>query len=221
MIRMAFNSPSLVEFVGQLGFDLIMMDCEHTSASVTCVEEMVRAARAVGATAIVRPERLEDATITRYLDCKAHGVMVPHIEDAESATRLRDIIRYARPHSYEDLLTIAMIESREAVENLDSILEVDGVDVFFLARVDLSKSLGFGGVKDHPEVKATIDRAIDKIRAKGKIAGAAGGLNNVDAVIQQGVGLVFISIEDLLREVGQTYLARAGKSVKASGGGSY
>ena len=99
MVRMAFNSPKMVEFIGQLGFDSVLIDCEHTSASVERVEEMVRAARASGIAAIVRPEKLDDAIITRYLDCKADGIMAPHIDDAAAATRLCEGCASARPCS--------------------------------------------------------------------------------------------------------------------------
>jgi 4-hydroxy-2-oxoheptanedioate aldolase len=139
LVRMTFNSPKLVEFIGQIGFDAVLIDCEHTSAGVECVEEMVRAARASGIAAIVRPEMLNEAIITRYLDCKADGIMAPHIDDAASAERLCKIVRHARPQTSQDLVLVAMIESRQGIQNLDEILKVQEIDAFFLARVDLSK----------------------------------------------------------------------------------
>ena len=214
MVRMGFNSPKMVEFIGHIGFDAVLVDCEHTSASVSCVEEMVRAARASGIAAIVRPEILDEAIINRYLDCKANGIMAPHVDDAATAKKLCEIVRYARPQTYKDLLLVAMIESKQAIENLDSILDVDGIDSFFLARVDLSKSLGFRGEKTHPAVRAVVDRAITKICARGRTAGAAGDLDNVSAVIGQGARLIFITIEDLLHHGCNTYLQSAGKSFR-------
>src|SRR5262245_58360833 len=110
LVRMTFNSPKLVEFVAQLGFDTVLIDCEHTSAGVERVEEMVRAARASGIAAIVRPEMLNDAIITRYLDCRADGIMAPHIDDVAAAERFCEIVRYARPQTWQELLLVAMIE---------------------------------------------------------------------------------------------------------------
>jgi 2-keto-3-deoxy-L-rhamnonate aldolase RhmA len=220
MVRMGFNSPKMVEFIGQLGFDAVLIDCEHTSASVERVEEMVRAARVANIAAIVRPEMLNDAIITRYLDCKADGIMAPHIDDAASARRLCEIVRYARPQSYKDLLLVAMIESKQAIDNLDEILTVEDIDILFLARVDLSKSLGFGGAKHHPAVRKMVDDAVAHIRAKGRIAGAAGDLDNVATVVEQGAKLIFVSVEDLVRHGCEVYLDRARKKSK-SGAESY
>lgn len=220
MVRMGFNSPKMVEFVGQLGFDSVLIDCEHTSASVACVEEMVRAARASGITAIVRPEMLEDAIVTRYLDCRADGIMAPHIDNAAAATRLCNIVKYARPQSYQELLLVAMIESKEGVGNLDEIVSVEGIDVAFLARVDLSKSLGLGGVKNHPLVRKTIDDAILRIVENRGVAGAAGDIDNVQAVVEQGARLIFVTIEDLLKHGCDTYLSQMAATAKsvATGG---
>ena len=70
MVNLMFNSANLVEYLGGLGFEAVMLDCEHSSASVERIEELSRAARAAGISAIVRPEKLDEALITRYLDCK-------------------------------------------------------------------------------------------------------------------------------------------------------
>ena len=59
MVNLTFNSPNLVEYLASLGFEAVMLDCEHTSASVERVEELARAARAAGIAAIVRPEKLD------------------------------------------------------------------------------------------------------------------------------------------------------------------
>lgn len=219
MVRMGFNSPKMVEFIGQLGFDSVLIDCEHTSASVACVEEMVRAARASGITAIVRPEMLEDAIVTRYLDCRADGIMAPHIDNAAAAMRLCEIVKYARPQTYQDLLLVAMIESKDGIDKLDEIVGVDGIDVAFLARVDLSKSLGLGGAKNHPIVRKAVDEAIRRIVAINGIAGAAGDIDNVQDVVERGARLIFVTIEDLLRHGCDAYLRQIGASSASAASG--
>jgi 2-keto-3-deoxy-L-rhamnonate aldolase RhmA len=208
LVRMTFNSPKLVEFVAQMGFDAVLIDCEHTSAGVERVEEMVRAARASGIAAIVRPEMLSDAIITRYLDCKADGIMAPHIDDVAAAERLCEIVRYARPQTWQELLLIAMIESTQAVDNLDSILKVQEIDVFFLARVDLGKSMGRGGLKNDPVVREAVDRAVSVISAAGRVPGAGGDIENVENTMRLGAKLVFVNVDDLLRYGSELYLER-------------
>jgi 4-hydroxy-2-oxoheptanedioate aldolase len=214
LVRMAFNSPKMVEFIAQFGFDAVLIDCEHTSASVSCVEEMVRAARASGIAAIVRPEILNESIITRYLDCKADGIMAPHVDDAAGAKMLCSIVKYARPLNYQDLVLIAMIESKQAIENLDDILAVDGIDSFFLARVDLSKSLGLGGDKKSEIVRKVVDAAVARISAKGLIAGAAGDMDNVADVIARGARLIFVTVEDMVRYGCETYLKAVGQPLE-------
>lgn len=214
MVNLTFNSPNLVEYLASLGFEAVMLDCEHTSASVERVEELARAARAAGIAAIVRPEKLDEALITRYLDCNIAGIMVPHVDDAAAAQRIVDIVRYARPNDYQDIVIIAMLESAAAVANIDEILAVEGIDVFFLARVDLSKSLGYRGDKRHPEVRAMVDKLIARIQAAGRHAGAAGDYDMVPEIAAQGVRLIFVGTKSLIEPGARAYremVSRAGK----------
>jgi 2-keto-3-deoxy-L-rhamnonate aldolase RhmA len=164
-------SASLTEFVAGLGFDGVFIDCEHGMATIERVQEMCRAARAVGVQSIVRPESNAPFLITRYLDAGAGGIMVPHIEDAAAAQQIVDTVRYARPKDFDDKVVIAMVESVTAVERLPEILAVDGIDVFFLGPSDLSHSMGYPTQIHHAEVKALVKAAAKEIRAKGKVPG--------------------------------------------------
>jgi 4-hydroxy-2-oxoheptanedioate aldolase len=198
MASLSFNSPNLVEYLGRLGFDAVMLDCEHTSASFERVEEMARAARAARIAAIVRPEKLDRAMITRYIDCGADGIMVPLVQNAAMAREAVDIVRYARPRTHDRLLIVVMVESLEAVEALPAILAVEGIDVFFVARGDLAKSMGLAGEKTHPDVRPVLDRAFASITAAGASLGAAGDFATVREVIGKGARLVLVSVEGLL-----------------------
>lgn len=214
LVNLGFNSPALVEHLGALGFDAVMIDCEHTSATVERVEELARAARASGIAAIVRPEKFDEALVTRYLDCKVHGIMVPHVDDAATARRIVDTVRYALPDRHRDIAIIAMLESTTAIANLDEILAVDGIDVFFLARVDLSKSMGHGGDKKHPEVVATVRRSIARIREAGRHAGAGGDYGVVDEIVKQGARLVFVGTKGLLEPGAKAYLDMVSRAAR-------
>ena len=209
MVNLMFNSPNLVEYLGALGFEAVMLDCEHTSASVERIEELARAARAAGIAAIVRPEKLDEALITRYLECKVSGLMIPHVDDAATARRIVDAVRYALPTTHEDIAIIAMLESADAMKNIDEILAVDGIDLFFIARVDLSKSMGFKGDKHHPEVRAAVDRLIDRIHAAGRKVGVAGDYDRVGEMAAKNVNLLFVSTKGLLEPGAKSYRERA------------
>lgn len=164
-------SPSLTEFVASLGFDGIFIDCEHGTASIERVQEMCRAARAANVQSIVRPESNAPHLITRYLDAGAGGVMVPHIETADDARRVVATVKYARPTDWKDKVIVIMIESLAAISQLPEILQVEGVDVFFLGPNDLSHSMGFPAQMHHPNVKAVVKKATANIRQAGHVPG--------------------------------------------------
>lgn len=209
MARVPFNAPRFVEHLGRIGLDAVMLDCEHTSASVERIEELARAAHAVGIPAIVRPETLDRAVITRYLDAGADGIMVPLVETAAMAREIVQILRYARPRNHAELLAIAMIESVPAVDALPEMLGVEGIDVFFVARGDLAKSMGLAGEKTHPAVQPVLDRALATIRDAGAWAGAAGDADGVEAVVRKGARLVMVSPDALLQRAFAEYRQRA------------
>jgi 4-hydroxy-2-oxoheptanedioate aldolase len=164
-------SPSLTEFVAGLGFDGVFIDCEHGVATVEGVQDMCRAARAAGVQSIVRPESDAPFLVTRYLDAGAGGIMAPHVDTAAAARRLVETVRYARPKDHEDRVIVAMIESLAAVANLPELLNVEGIDVFFIGPNDLSHSMGYAAQMHHPEVKAMVKKTSASIRAAGKVPG--------------------------------------------------
>ena len=84
-------------------------------------------------------------------------------------------------------LLVVLIEDIVAVNNLDEILEVDNIDVFFVAPSDLAQSMGYIGQLGHPEVTSTIDGALEKIAASGRTPGALASDANVEAYIEKGV----------------------------------
>jgi 2-keto-3-deoxy-L-rhamnonate aldolase RhmA len=97
----------------------------------------------VGGGAIVRPHSHERPLMIRYLNAGADGLMVPMVNTAAQAEEVVDAVRYAMPSSHEKRLVVCMIETPEAIGNLDAMLKVEGVDVFFVGPSDLSQSMGF------------------------------------------------------------------------------
>lgn len=183
-------SPGLVEFIGTLGVDAVFVDCEHGSATTERAEEMVRAAHATGIAALVRPPAAEPWLIARYLDLRADGVVVPHVDTAADAQRIVQTVRYARVHDHAEKIVIVQIESTDAVKNLAEILDVGGVDAFLIGPDDLSRSLGFPGRIDHPDVQAVIDGAIATLCAAGKIPGTLVTVDTVRRYLELGVRLL-------------------------------
>ena len=217
-------APDQVELFGALGYDFVMIDCEHGPMDLDQVEHMVRAGEVFGITPIARIPDHADATILRFLDRGVQGLIVPHINTREEADAVARAARYypeghrgvggGRAHDYgvgvsrdestawinSQTLVIPMVEETEAVENLDAILGVTGVDVLHVAAGDLGQSMGNPGPAD---VRRLMSQVIPKIRAGGKNVGV-GGNSPADAAgvaefIKLGANFVTISAQGLLR----------------------
>jgi len=179
-------SPALVEMAGHAGFEFVIVDNEHGPASIETTEHLLRAARASGIVPVVRTQ---ESDILRVLDIGASAIQVPQVESAEQAARIVAAAKYApigargaafstraagygffggAPHvaaSNEGTAVIVMAESRRALDALDAILAVPGVDAVFFGPNDLSFSLGHPGEMQHPEVVAAIEFGIDRALA--------------------------------------------------------
>lgn len=194
-IFIPLNSPALVEMSAYAGFQYVIIDNEHGPAGFENTEHMIRAAKASGIVPLVRVSSTSQQEILRTLDIGASGVQVPQVNTAEQARMTVSAAKYppigtrgvafsTRSAGYgfygglahvessnRDTVVIVHIETREAVENLDEIVKVEGVDVLFIGPTDLSVSMGFAGRQDHPEVQSTIADCIHRISAAGKVAG--------------------------------------------------
>ncbi|WP_321897019.1 HpcH/HpaI aldolase family protein [Burkholderia cepacia] len=197
-IHSSHSSASLVEKLGEIGFDAVLIDCEHGSAGPKEVEEMARAANVAKMVSIVRPEDAAPWLITRYLECGVDGFMIPLVPNAEVAQTVVDRLRFSAPFDYKDRFIILMIETLEAVNNLPEILKVEGVDAYFIAPGDLALTMGavpfayeWQDGERGREVKETIDRAIKTIVDAGKVCGTLVNRGDVQSFIEKGVQLVY------------------------------
>ncbi len=230
-VSVTFPAPELVEMIADAGFDWILIDCEHGSHDLDSVLAMTMACEVSGVTPIVRPPVNQPEVILRFLDRGALGVQVPHVntkEEAIAAVRAvkfhpegerglgggrkalgMSVAEFVEASNRETLVCI-QIEHREAVDNLDEILTVDGVDVFFIGPSDLSQSMGYPGQRDHPEVRAAIDDAFEKIRAAGKASGTPGGPQETAEHIEKGVLYHYTHVPTMVA----TYSERFFKAVR-------
>ena len=205
MVNPHHVSSGLVARLCELGADTVFLDCEHGSAGYEDVRAMAAAARGAGGGAIVRPDSHNRSTMIRYLNCGADGLMVPMVETADQARAIVETIRYACPADHEKRLVICMIETLEAIANLDEILAVDGVDLLFIGPGDLSQSMGYlpsvplGQERPQP-VQDAVAGAVAKIRAAGKIAGTLVFEHEMERWVKAGVQLFYIHSDPFLRE---------------------
>ena len=207
MVNPNYPSPGIVEFIGKLGFDVAFIDTEHGPIGMERIEDMVRAAKVAGISTVLRPAENNRPLIVRYLDRGVDGLMLPHVDTAADAESIVETVRYARFQNPENTLVIAMIESPEAVANLDGILAVDGIDMVFIGPSDLSQTMGFPGQPKHPDVVAAMDGIIAKALAAGKPVGAAVDWDNTRPLIEKGVRYVYIHANRFLESGGAAFKA--------------
>jgi 2-keto-3-deoxy-L-rhamnonate aldolase RhmA len=186
------------------GFDALYFDLQHSTVPEDVVAQISAAAVHAGITPIVRIPERGYGTALRVLDGGALGIVVPDLSTAEEAREAvmhckfsplgnrSNAGRYpqfsysavpaveARNTLNDNTLLIVMVETGAALENVDAIAAVPGVDVVHIGSSDLSADLGFPGQNTHPKVLAAIERVVAACRKHGKVPGM-GGLSGGDA----------------------------------------
>lgn len=207
LINPNYPAPGLVVTLCRAGADAVLIDCEHGPFNMESVEEMVRAAHLAGGSAIVRPETNEPWLITRYMNRGADGVLVPLVHDAALARRAVQAVRSACPADHADKMVMVLIESREAVENLPEILQVEGIDAIFVGPADMAASIGRALERDHPEVRELVTRAIGMAVAAGRIVGTPVPAARRAQAVEQGVRVRYVHANSFLHDGLAAYTA--------------
>ena len=191
------RTPTVARFLQQGGFDFMLIDTEHGQFDASEVSAHIRAGKRWGVCPLVRVSGPERGEIMRALDDGAEGIMVPMCDSADDAERAVEFSKYpplgqrgahfARPHTEfappddlgaymeeanGELLTIVQIETSAAVERVDEIAAVAGVDMLYMGPGDLSVALGVPGQVTHPQVLAAAAEIGKACQKHGKIAGS-------------------------------------------------
>ena len=175
---LTIGNPSIVEIMADAGFDWLCVDLEHTIIDYAEAQMLIIAIQSKGLKAFVRVGENNPRIIKRVLDAGADGIIVPSVNSAEDAQKAVDAIKYpphgkrgvglARAQNYgfgfekyrdekiKDIKLIVQIEHINAIKELDSIINTDGVDGTFIGPYDLSGSLGKPGEWEDPTVKDAI-----------------------------------------------------------------
>ncbi len=190
---LAIPSSYSAEIVGHQGYDAVTVDLQHGLIDFAAALTMLQALSSTPATPLVRVSHNEPAQIMRMLDAGAYGIICPMINTAGEAQRFVEACRYAPQGSRsfgparallyggkdypqqanQQILTLAMIETRAGLANLDAILDVEGLDGVFIGPNDLSLTLTgqASAESQHPEMLQAIDRVLAQTRACHKMAG--------------------------------------------------
>lgn len=188
------GSHIAAEILAGCGYDFMGLDAEHGPSEFMDIYTQLQACAAGGETQpIVRLPNHDVSLIKRYLDAGVNSIMIPQVDTVEEAQNLVAAVRYP-PHGIRgycgaprasgfgrikdyplkcdaEILLIVMPETTTALDNLDAIAAIDGVDAFFIGPGDMAASLGYIGQPMHPEVINVIEAAGRRIRAAGKVAG--------------------------------------------------
>jgi 4-hydroxy-2-oxoheptanedioate aldolase len=188
------GSSLTAEIAGQAGFDHVVIDLEHGSGDHDSLLIQLQALESSPAAVIVRVAWNEAPRFKRVLDLGASGVMVPWVNSeaearvAVAAMRyppegVRGLAGWTRASRFgpgfqdyfseanKNLVTVIQIETPEALENLESIAGVEGVDVLFVGPSDLSASMGIPRQFEHPRMKEAYAKTVSVSKAHGKAAG--------------------------------------------------
>jgi 4-hydroxy-2-oxoheptanedioate aldolase len=233
-VSVMIPSPQIVEMIAAAGFDWVLLDCEHGTLTLESVELMAMAAEASGITAIARPASRSPEHILQVLDRGVMGVQVPHVNTAQDAREVIAAVKYhplgrrslaagTRAAAYDAHGTLAeyvgaandatliavQLEDREAIENIDELLAVENIDVFFIGPSDLSQSMGHPGNPKAPEVAHAIDSSFRKMLAASRTPGTPATAENVRSVLDKGVRYIYTHLPRLLASSAGSYLATA------------
>lgn len=193
-LAMQYPYLQMVEAAARMGLDFVSLDGQHGVISPADVETVCRVADGYGVTPAMRVPDQEESTLFLYLDRGIRMVTVPNLQTAEEAERLvrycfygpvgrrsatsqRVIfgsggdatdMRKVFDFTNENTIVVPQLESITAFENLDEILEVDGIDYFAGGPQDIAQSMGYHGQPDHPACVEAYQAACEKVRAAGK-----------------------------------------------------
>tara|TARA_E500000178_G_C16935709_1_gene713907 strand:+ start:454 stop:1221 length:768 start_codon:yes stop_codon:yes gene_type:complete len=192
------SDPMSIEIMALAGFEWLVLDLEHTSIDLHTAENLIRTIQANKMTALVRVSKNEEVIIKKILDMGADGIVVPMVCSKQDAIKAVNFSKYPpkgnrgvglyRASGYgtkfkeykrwvdEELIIIAQIEHIDAVNNIEEIIKVDGIDGTLIGPYDLSSSMGYPGDFERKDVKDKIQKVLDK----SKIHNIPSGFHIVD-----------------------------------------
>ncbi|MFZ6042137.1 2-dehydro-3-deoxyglucarate aldolase [Vibrio natriegens] len=211
----ALASPITTEVLGLAGFDWILLDGEHAPNDVQTFIPQLMALKDSDSVPVVRPPVNDATVIKRLLDIGFYNLIVPFVETKEQAELAVAATRYPpegirgvsvghRSNGYgtipdyfkninDNICVVVQIESQQALDNLDDILAVDGIDGVFVGPSDLAAALGHLGNPNHPDVQDAIQTIFGKGKAKGKTIGILAPVHDdAQRYIEWGANLVAV-----------------------------
>jgi 4-hydroxy-2-oxoheptanedioate aldolase len=231
-----FSSPWFVDIVGATGFDFVLLDAEHRPLSLETTKQMIRAAESAGVTPLVRVPANIPHEILGFLDIGAMGVQVPQLNCAADARATANVVRFppcgtrglatlpraggygigpSAPDYIEianrEIVLMAMVETREGVENIDAIAGTGGVDIIAIGPGDLPASFGFQCDRSVSPVREAVEHVIERSHAHGRwVSLPATDIDSARALVKRGVEIVQLMPAAWLNRLGKHFLSEVG-----------
>jgi 4-hydroxy-2-oxoheptanedioate aldolase len=235
---LAIPSSFSAETMAHQGWDSLTIDLQHGVVDYQAMLPMLQAISTTDTVPVVRVPWLEPGILMKTLDAGAYGVICPMVNTREDAQRLVAYTHYAPrgtrsfgpvrallyggadypEHANDTIVTFAMIETAQALDNLDDILSVEGLDAVYIGPSDLSLALGCRPVFDDvdPPVAQAIDHILDRAKAHGLVAGIHNGRPDVAlARIAKGFQFVTVSSDARLMAAGAQQMLAAMRATPA------
>jgi len=216
------TSSYLAEIAATSDYDWLLIDGEHAPNTMQDLYHQLQAIAPYRSQPVIRPVEFQQALIKQVLDIGARTLLVPMIDTAVQARALVAATRYpplgtrgvgagvaraarwGRVGHYmardnDELCLLIQAESKTAIENLDALLEIEGIDGIFIGPADLSASLGYPDNAAHPDVQQIIEQSIRRIRKAGKAAGfLAVDIAMAQRAIGWGANFVAVGVDTML-----------------------
>ncbi|MCD6236005.1 MAG: hypothetical protein J7J94_03325 [Thaumarchaeota archaeon] len=211
--------PDVAEIMALMGFDFLLIDMEHSPIDYSTLQGLVQAISAASKPCLpfARVPAADYIAIKRTLDVGVYGLLVPHVDTKEDAETVVKAAKYPpkgfrgfgprRASAYglelreyaesadDEIMVIVQVETRKAVENVEEILSVDGVDMYFIGPWDLAATLGHCCQIDHPEVVESINKIIDVGKSLGVPGAIVSDEQNVAKHLAMGFKLMTVGAD--------------------------
>lgn len=210
------------EICAGAGFDWLLIDAEHGPNDLRTIFAQLQAIAPYSSQPVVRPPQGDHVLIKQLLETGVQTLLIPMVETAEQASQLVGAMRYP-PHGIrgvgsslarasrwgriadyairanEQMCLLVQVETKNGFENLDAILNIDGVDGVFFGAADLAASFGYLGESNHPEIVAMIERGLRTVVQGGKAGGVlCGDKRIVERYRDAGARFIAVGVDSLL-----------------------
>ena len=190
-------NPSIVEIMGYTGLDFVVIDTEHGPYDTMPMSDLIQAAEGKGLSPVVRVADLTHKEIQRALDNGAEGIIIPCLRDVDDFRKAVDLAKFAplgnrgfikgrgsgfgnepwasgslteyMENSNDKVLLLPQCETKEALDSIEEIVQIEGIDGIFIGPFDLSICMGISGQFDASEFKEAVDRILSACKQAGKL----------------------------------------------------